>query len=110
MQIKIALATATTAELLEELQSRHVFRRLHAEVIVDGRTLRKAQEDHDNPEALTHYLEVRTLEFLSRGMATAAPGDRVHSFQIEQLAGDYAPGSIKASVSGLAVANVAVLT
>ena len=125
MTNQLALAMASSDELLEELQRRGLVKPCQARTLIDGRAvaqLKKACKEEalaalaENPKAsieeiaadaqmrFSCYTELRLLEVLSRGLATAAPGDKVHQFVMEAARGDYAPGSLMCTINMLALA------
>jgi hypothetical protein len=98
--LRIAMASASTAELLDELLKRGVLKHCTGSMFVDGRVASKIGD----PVAFRLYVEARLLEVMARGLAAAAPTDKVHSYSEEPAGGDYAPGTIFAKVDMFAVA------
>lgn len=98
--IRLGLAMASNEELLAELLRRELLAPCSASMFVDGRAIRELEHRDDNVQ---NYLELRALEVLSRGLATARLTDRVHVFTREPAQGDFAPGSEYVKVEMLAV-------
>ena len=103
MNVANSIALASTEQLLEELMRRHALVACRGSVLMDGRQVTKSRSEGITERQLTAHLEVRALEVMSRGMATAAPKDRVHRFTQLPAMGDYAPGSLSATVEMLAI-------
>lgn len=102
--IKNALILASTEMLLTELMGRGALTACSGNLFMDGREVSKAKRV-ETDQSFEHFVELRALEIMSRGMATAKPADKVHQFSIVPAAGDFAPGSISASVQMLAVST-----
>ena len=98
-----SIAQASTEQLLQELIRRKALVRCQSSILMDGRDCQKSRDAGITDRQIAAHLEVRALEFISRGMATADPADRVHHFSIEPAHGDYSPGSVVATVEMLAV-------
>lgn len=105
MSIANSIALATTEQLLQELIRRHALVACSGSLLLDGRHAAKSRAEGLTDTQIAAHLEVRSLELMSRGMATAAPKDRVHQFTLEPAHGDYSPGSLSATVQMLAVAS-----
>jgi hypothetical protein len=103
MTIKESIARADTEQLLDELLRRNALVKCSATLLVDGRTLAKSKAEGLTSREIEGHLEVRALEVMSRSMATAGRGDRVYEFTLAPARGDYAPGTLTATVEMLAV-------
>lgn len=116
------LAKADTKQLLDELVLRQVLVPCSGSMFIDGRAGAKLMQNiadaagdkgelpENEEEAFNlveqrflNYIEVRLLEVMSRGLASAAVEDRPHHFSTEQAHGDYPPDTLFARVELLAV-------
>lgn len=110
-------AVSSTNLILEELVRRGAVAPCEASFLFDGRAVRQHKKDvrhrmvesgmpfsdEDIDLSFSRFCEVKALEILSKGFAVAGNADRVHSFEADEVKGDFAPGTIHCTVRMLAV-------